>query len=72
MLAFTETMVRLGDSTDIAADEAATAIAQLYNIMVSPTCEPAAASLVAMFIIFDSLVAELLPKSISSCKQDRY
>ena len=35
VLAFTETMVRLGDSTDIAADEAATAIAQLYNIMGS-------------------------------------
>lgn len=33
ILTFTETMVRLGDSTDIVADEAATAIAQLYNIM---------------------------------------
>lgn len=33
ILSFTETMVRLGDSTDIAADEAATAIAQFYNIV---------------------------------------
>ena len=32
LLEFTETMVRLGDSTDISADEAATAIAQLFNI----------------------------------------
>ena len=31
--AFTETMVRLGDSTNLSADEAATAIAQFYNIM---------------------------------------
>ena len=35
VLAFTETMVRLGDSTNLSADEAATAIAQLYNIMGS-------------------------------------
>lgn len=33
--AFTETMVRLGDSTNLSADEAATAIAQLYNVMGS-------------------------------------
>lgn len=33
ILAFTETMVRLGDSTNLSADEAATAIAQLYNVM---------------------------------------
>lgn len=33
ILEFTETMVRLGDSTNLSADEAATAIAQLYNIM---------------------------------------
>ncbi|MGL6197822.1 MAG: phage tail tape measure protein [Lachnospiraceae bacterium] len=32
LLEFTETMVRLGDSTDIAAEDAATAIAQLFNI----------------------------------------
>lgn len=30
---FTETMVRLGDSTNLAAGDAATAIAQFYNIM---------------------------------------
>lgn len=30
---FTETMVRLGDSTNLGAEEAATAIAQFYNIM---------------------------------------
>ena len=35
VLAFTETMVRLRDSTNLSADEAATAIAQLYNIMGS-------------------------------------
>lgn len=33
ILAFTETMVRLGDSSNLSADEAATAIAQLYNVM---------------------------------------
>jgi len=32
ILQFTETMVRLGDSTSISADEAATAIAKLFNI----------------------------------------
>lgn len=31
--AFTETMVRLGDSTNLSAEEASTAIAQFYNIM---------------------------------------
>lgn len=35
ILNFTETMVRLGDSTNLSADEAATAIAQLYNVMGS-------------------------------------
>lgn len=35
VLDFTETMVRLGDSTNLSADEAATAIAQLYNVMGS-------------------------------------
>ena len=35
IMAFTETMVRLGDSTNLSADEAATAIAQLYNVMGS-------------------------------------
>ncbi len=35
IMAFTETMVRLGDSTNIAAGDAATAIAQLYNVMGS-------------------------------------
>ena len=30
---FTETMVRLGDSTNLSAEEASTSIAQLYNIM---------------------------------------
>ncbi len=35
VLAFTETMVRLGDSTNLSADEAASSIAQLYNVMKS-------------------------------------
>lgn len=35
ILNFTDTMVRLGDSTNLSADEAATAIAQLYNVMGS-------------------------------------
>lgn len=35
IMAFTETMVRLGDSTNISASDAATAIAQLYNVMGS-------------------------------------
>ncbi len=35
ILAFSETMVRLGDSTNVSADVAATSIAQLYNIMNS-------------------------------------
>lgn len=35
VLAFTETMVRLGDSTNLSADEAASAIAKLYNVMKS-------------------------------------
>lgn len=33
VLDFTETMVRLGDSTNLSADEASSAIAKLYNIM---------------------------------------
>ena len=33
ILDFTETMVRLGDSTNLSAEEAASAIAQLYNVM---------------------------------------
>lgn len=35
ILAFTETMVRLGDSTNLSADEASSAIAKLFNIMGS-------------------------------------
>lgn len=35
VLDFTETMVRLGDSTTLSSEEAATAIAQLYNVMGS-------------------------------------
>lgn len=35
ILQFTEVMVRLGDSTNISASDAATAIAQLYNVMGS-------------------------------------
>lgn len=35
ILDFTETMVRLGDSTTLSSEEAATAIAQLYNVMGS-------------------------------------
>lgn len=48
--AFTETMVRLGDSTNLSADEAATAIAQLYNIMGSDinTVEQFGSALVAL------------------------
>lgn len=43
-------MVRLGDSTNLAADEAATAIAQLYNVMGSDinTVDRFGASLVAL------------------------
>lgn len=50
ILNFTETMVRLGDSTNLAADEAATAIAQLYNVMGSDinTVDRFGASLVAL------------------------
>lgn len=50
ILAFTETMVRLGDSTNLSADEAATAIAQLYNIMGSDinTVDQFGAALVAL------------------------
>lgn len=50
VLAFTETMVRLGDSTNLSADEAATAIAQLYNIMGSDinTVDQFGAAIVAL------------------------
>lgn len=50
VLAFTETMVRLGDSTNLSADEAATAIAQLYNVMGSDinTVDQFGAALVAL------------------------
>lgn len=50
VLGFTETMVRLGDSTNLSADEAATAIAQLYNVMGSDinTVDQFGASLVAL------------------------
>lgn len=50
VLDFTETMVRLGDSTNLSADEAAMAIAQLYNIMGSDinTVDQFGASLVAL------------------------
>ena len=50
VLDFTETMVRLGDSTNLSADEAATAIAQLYNIMGSDinTVDQFGAALVAL------------------------
>lgn len=50
VLAFTETMVRLGDSTNMSADEAATAIAQLYNIMGSDinTVDQFGAAIVAL------------------------
>ena len=50
ILAFTETMVRLGDSTNMSADEAATAIAQLYNIMGSDinTVDQFGAAIVAL------------------------
>lgn len=50
ILAFTETMVRLGDSTNMSANEAATAIAQLYNIMGSDinTVDQFGAAIVAL------------------------
>lgn len=50
VLDFTETMVRLGDSTNLSADEAATAIAQLYNVMGSDinTVDQFGAALVAL------------------------
>ncbi len=50
VLAFTETMVRLGDSTNIVAEEAATSIAQLYNVMGSDinTVDRFGSSLVAL------------------------
>ncbi len=50
VLDFTETMVRLGDSTNLSADEAATAIAQLYNVMGSDinTVDRFGAALVAL------------------------
>ena len=35
VMSFTETMVRLGDSTNLSADEASSAIAKLFNIMGS-------------------------------------
>ena len=50
ILAFTETMVRLGDSTNISADEASSAIAKLYNIMGSDinTVDQFGSSIVAL------------------------
>ena len=50
ILDFTETMVRLGDSTNLSADEAAIAIAQLYNVMQSDinSVDRFGASLVAL------------------------
>ena len=50
ILAFTETMVRLGDSTNISAEEAAMSIAQFYNIMGSDinTVDQFGATIVAL------------------------
>ena len=50
IMAFTETMVRLGDSTNISASDAATAIAQLYNVMGADinTVDQFGAALVAL------------------------
>ena len=50
IMTFTETMVRLGDSTNISASDAATAIAQLYNVMGADinTVDQFGAALVAL------------------------
>lgn len=50
LLKFTEVMIRLGDSTNISSDEAATAIAKLYNIMGADldTVDQFGASMVAL------------------------
>lgn len=65
ILGFTETMVRLGDSTNLSADEAATAIAQLYNVMGSDinTVDQFGAALVALGNNAETTEADILNMS---------
>lgn len=62
VLAFTETMVRLGDSTNLSADEAASSIARIYNIMGGDmaTVDAFGASLVDLGNNFATTEAEIL------------
>lgn len=62
ILSFTETMVRLGDSTNISADEAATAIAQLYNIVGADinTVDQFGATIVALGNSFATTEADIM------------
>lgn len=62
VLSFTETMVRLGDSTNLSADEAASSIARIYNIMGGKmdTVDAFGASLVDLGNNFATTEAEIL------------
>jgi len=66
VLSFTETMIQLGETTNLTADQAATSMARFANIMGTPTSEidKVAASLVALGNRGASTESEILEMSL--------